>query len=119
MSRNMLAAVPSADVVITNPTHYSVALEFDVRKMDAPTVIAKGEDDLALKIREVAKENGVPVVSHPPLTRTLYRETNIGDEIPIRYWNVVAIVIGKFFGDEQKREKARRLSNDAKAKMEA
>jgi len=108
VSRNMLNAVPNADVVITNPTHYSVALEFNKNKMDAPTVVAKGEDELAFRIREVAKENGVPVVSHPPLTRTLYRETEIGDEIPIRYWNVVAIVVGKFFSDEQKLEKAKR-----------
>jgi flagellar biosynthetic protein FlhB len=108
LSRNMLNAVPDADVVITNPTHYSVALEYDAGRMDAPTVIAKGEDDLAFRIREVAKENGVPVVSHPPLTRTLYNETEVGDQIPIRYWNVVALVVGKFFSYEQKREKARR-----------
>jgi len=110
LSRNMLAAVPEADVVITNPTHYSVALEYDAVKMDAPTVIAKGEDELAMRIREVAKENGVPVVSHPPLTRTLYQETEVGDQIPIRYWNVVALVVGKFFSFEQKRAKARRAA---------
>ena len=108
MSRSMLNAVPDADVVITNPTHYSVALEYDLNRMEAPVVVAKGEDDLALRIREIAKENGVPVVSHPPLTRTLYRETEIGDEIPIRYWNVVALVVGRFFNYEQKQEKARR-----------
>jgi flagellar biosynthetic protein FlhB len=103
LSRNMLNAVPNADVVITNPTHYSVALEYDVGRMDAPTVVAKGEDDLALRIREVAKENNVPVVSHPPLTRTLYQETEVGDQIPIKYWNVVALVVGKFFSFDQKR----------------
>jgi len=102
LSRNMISAVPNADVVITNPTHYSVALEFDAARMDAPTVVAKGEDELAMKIREVAKENNVPVVSHPPLTRTLYQETEVGDQIPIRYWNVVALVVGKFFSYEQK-----------------
>jgi len=98
----MLSAVPNADVVITNPTHYSVALEFDAARMDAPTVVAKGEDELAMRIREVAKENNVPVVSHPPLTRTLYQETEVGDQIPIKYWNVVALVVGKFFSYEQK-----------------
>jgi flagellar biosynthetic protein FlhB len=108
LSRNMLNAVPNADVVITNPTHYSVALEFDIGKMDAPTVVAKGEDELALRIREVAKENGVPVVPHPPLTRVLYQETDLGEEIPIRYWNVVALVVGKFFSFEQKQAKAGR-----------
>jgi flagellar biosynthetic protein FlhB len=102
LSRNMLREVPNADVVITNPTHYSVALEFDAGRMEAPTVIAKGEDDLALRIREVAKENGVPVVPHPPLTRALYRETELGQQIPIRYWNVVATVVGRFFSYEQK-----------------
>jgi flagellar biosynthetic protein FlhB len=110
LSRNMLNAVPEADVVITNPTHFSVALEFDAARMEAPMVVAKGEDELAFRIREVAKENGVPVVSHPALTRTLYRETEIGDEIPIRYWNVVAIVVGKFFGFDQKQEKAKRAA---------
>ena len=108
LSQNVLNAVPKADVVITNPTHYSVALEFDADRMEAPTVVAKGEDDLALRIREIAKENNVPVVSHPPLTRTLYNETEIGDQIPIRYWNVVAMVVGRFFSFEQKQEKARR-----------
>ena len=108
LSRNMLNEVPNADVVITNPSHYSVALLYDPNKMDGPTVIAKGEDDLAFRIREVAKENGVPVVSHPPLTRTLYQETEIGDQIPVRYWNVVIVVLGKFFTFEQKQEKARR-----------
>ena len=113
--RNMLSEVPKADVVITNPTHYSVALEYDyqIKHMDAPTVIAKGEDELALRIREVAKANGVPVVSHPPLTRTLYREAEIGEQIPLRYWNVVAIVLGEFFSFERKQ--ARRASASAAA----
>ena len=111
LSRNMLNAVPNADVVITNPTHYSVALEYDAARMDAPTVIAKGEDDLALRIREAAKENGVPVVPHPPLARTIYNETELGDQIPIRYWNVVAMVVGKFFSFDQKQ--ARRNSQNA------
>ena len=119
LSRNMLNAVPSADVVITNPTHYSVALEYDyqVKHMDAPTVVAKGEDELALRIREVAKANGVPVVSHPPLTRTLYRETEIGDQIPMRYWRVVSIVVGEFFTYERKL--ARRAAADASANAAA
>lgn len=108
LSQNVTNAVPNADVVITNPTHYSVALEFDPDRMEAPTVVAKGEDDLAFRIREIAKDNGVPVVSHPPLTRTLYSETEIGDQIPLRYWNVVAMVVGRFFSFEQKQQKAKR-----------
>jgi len=108
LSRNMLEAVPEADVVITNPTHYSVALEYDSGRMDAPTVVAKGEDELAMRIREVAKENNVPVVAHPALTRTLYAEADVGDQIPIKYWNVVALVVGKFFSFDEKRKKAQR-----------
>jgi len=117
LSQNVTNAVPNADVVITNPTHYSVALEFDPDRMEAPTVVAKGEDELAMRIREIAKDNGVPVVSHPPLTRTLYNETEIGDQIPLRYWNVVAMVVGRFFSYEQKQQKARRNSA-AQAEME-
>ena len=113
LSRGMLNAVPDADVVITNPTHYSVALEFDMNRMDAPKVIAKGEDELAFRIREAAEEHGVPVVSHPPLTRTLYQETEVGDQIPFRYWKVVALVLGKFFSYEQKQEKAKRAASFA------
>ena len=116
LSRNMLSAVPNADVVITNPTHYSVALEYDyqVKRMEAPTVIAKGEGELAMRIREVAKANGVPVVSHPPLTRTLYSETEIGEQIPLKYWKVVSIVVGEFFTYERKQ--ARRAAAKADAK---
>ena len=113
MSRNMLNAVPTADVVITNPTHYSVALLFDwseyyAGKIDGPKVVAKGEDDLAMRIREVAKENGVPVVPHPPLTRLLYRETEVGEQIPFRYLRVVGLVLREFFLFDEKKEKARR-----------
>jgi len=114
LSRNMLAEVPKADVVITNPTHYSVALLYDASKMGGPTVIAKGEDDLAFRIRELAKEHDVPVVPHPPLTRTLYQETELGEQIPVRYWNVVILVLGKFFSFEQKqkRSNARKIASE-------
>jgi flagellar biosynthetic protein FlhB len=93
LSQSMLNKVKDANVVITNPTHYSVALEYDAQKMDAPTVIAKGEDDLALRIREIAREFDVPVIPHPPLTRVLYNETELGDQIPRRYWEVVATIL--------------------------
>jgi flagellar biosynthetic protein FlhB len=108
LSQSMLSAVPKADVVITNPTHYSVALEYDEVKTGVPVVVAKGEDELALRIRELAKANDVPVVSHPPLTRILYRETEVGDQVPIIYWDVVIMLVGKFFTYEQKQAKARR-----------
>ena len=109
LSRNMINEVPNADVVITNPTHYSVALLYDPSRMEGPTVVAKGEDDLAFRIREVAKNSGVPVVAHPPLTRTLYNETELGEQIPVRYWNVVIVVLGKFFTFDQKQ--SRRAGN--------
>ncbi|MCL2233060.1 MAG: EscU/YscU/HrcU family type III secretion system export apparatus switch protein [Treponema sp.] len=103
--KNIMSEVPKADVVITNPTHYSVALLYDP---NGPKVIAKGEDDVAFRIREIAEQNGVPVVSHAPLTRALYHETELGDHIPSRYWNVVIVLLGKFFTFEQKQERARR-----------
>jgi len=108
LSQNMLNEVPKADVVITNPTHYSVALLYLPYQMDAPKVIAKGEDALAFRIREIAEANGVPVVSHPPLTRAIYQSTEVDDTIPAQYWNVVLIVLKKFFKFEEKVEAARR-----------
>ena len=102
LNKNMMASVPKADVVITNPTHYSVALEYDREKMIAPTVTAKGEDDVALQIREIAKAHGVPVIPHPPLTRELYKYTEIGDPVPMRYWNVVITILGSIFRADKK-----------------
>jgi len=120
LSRNMLNAVPNADVVITNPTHYSVALQYDMdAKMEAPVVTAKGEDELALRIREVAKANGVPVESHPPLTRALYQETEVGDVIPVRYWNVVGIILARIFNYDQMQKKARRAAGGETGRMGA
>jgi flagellar biosynthetic protein FlhB len=110
LSRNMLNAVPGADVVITNPTHYSVALLYEAVQIEGPKVVSKGEDELALRIREVAKQNGVPVVSHPPITRVIYSETEVGDIIPARFWSVIIKVVGKFFLYEQKQEKAKRAA---------
>jgi flagellar biosynthetic protein FlhB len=112
LSRNMLNAVKDADVVITNPTHYSVALAYEIG-MEAPKVVAKGEDDLALRIREVAKELGVPVVPHKPLTQALYLATEVGDMIPIMYYKIVADILRPFFNIEQKMEKARRVGGNA------
>ena len=108
LSRNMLNSVPNADVVITNPTHYSVALEYDREKGGAPIVSAKGEDDLALKIREIAEVNGVPILRHPPLTRALYRDTEIGKAVPVRYWEVVTLVLGHILRAD-KRQRGERV----------
>ncbi len=96
-SRRMMEELPGADVVITNPTHFAVALKYDDSNMGAPRVIAKGKDLLAKRIREVATENGVPLFSAPPLARVLFRTTEIGDEIPARLYTAVAQVLAYIF----------------------
>jgi flagellar biosynthesis protein FlhB len=92
-NRQMMEAVPTADVVVVNPTHYAVALKYDGGKMGAPTVVALGVDETALRIREVADGNRVPLVSAPPLARALYREGKLGKEIPVRLYSAVAQVL--------------------------
>lgn len=92
--RRMMAAVPESDVVITNPTHYAVALKYLAMEMSAPRVVAKGADAVALKIREIAKENNVPVVENPPLARGLFAAVDIDEEIPPEHYKAVAEVIG-------------------------
>ena len=92
--QRMMSAVPDADVVITNPTHYSIALEYKMDSMTAPKVLAKGIDHLALKIREVAKENDVPIVENVPLARALYSAVEVDEEIPVEHYKAVAEVIG-------------------------
>ncbi|HRD98981.1 MAG TPA: flagellar biosynthesis protein FlhB [Rubrivivax sp.] len=92
-SRRMLAAVPLADLVVMNPTHYAVALRYDEARMAAPRVVAKGADLLALKIRELAREAKVPVLQAPPLARALYAHTEVDQEIPARLFSAVAQVL--------------------------
>ena len=91
--KRMMAAVPDASVVITNPTHYAVALKYD-RGMSAPVCVAKGLDAIALKIREVAEEHRVPIVENPPLARALHGTVDIDQEIPPEHYQAVAEVIG-------------------------
>ena len=92
--KRMIAAVPEATVVITNPTHYAVALKYESGKMGAPVCVAKGVDHLALTIRKVAEEHDVPIVENPPLARALYAAVDIDDEIPAEHYKAVAQVIG-------------------------
>jgi flagellar biosynthesis protein FlhB len=92
MKKRMMAAVPSATVVITNPTHFAVALQWE-RGMNAPVCVAKGQDMIALKMREVAAENDVPIVENPPLARTLHATVEIDQEIPAEHYKAVAEVI--------------------------
>ena len=91
--KRMMAAVPDATVVITNPTHFAVALKYD-RSMGAPKCVAKGVDALALRIREVAKENNVSIVENPPLARALYASVDVDETIPTEHFKAVAEVIG-------------------------
>ena len=91
--RRMMQAVPEADVVITNPTHFAVALKYEQNSGQAPIVIAKGEDYLAQKIKEVARENEVEIVENKPLARMLYYNVELGMEIPQELYQAVAEVL--------------------------
>ncbi len=92
--RRMMAAIPAADVVVTNPTHYAVALKYSDKKgMSAPVVVAKGSHLLALRIREIAEENHVPVLEAPPLARALHKHTDLGESIPEALYTAVAEVL--------------------------
>ena len=95
--RRMMAEVPTADVVVTNPTHFAVALKYTEGKMAAPTVVAKGSDEIAAKIREIARENKVPLLEAPPLARALHAHTEIGDQIPEALYTAVAEVLAYVF----------------------
>jgi flagellar biosynthetic protein FlhB len=97
MKKRMMAAVPKASVIITNPTHYSVALSYE-RGMSAPVCVAKGVDNIALKIREIAREHDIPVVENVPLARALYAAVEIDDEIPVEHYHAVAEIIGYVMG---------------------
>jgi flagellar biosynthetic protein FlhB len=95
--RRMMTEVPTADVIVTNPTHYAVALKYTDGKMRAPKVVAKGADEVAAKIRELAAEHKVPLLEAPPLARALYTHTDIGDEIPEGLYTAVAEVLAYVF----------------------
>ena len=99
--RRMMQDVPKADVVITNPTHYAVAIQYDAEKAKAPVVLAKGEDYLAQKIKEVAKENHVEIVENKPLARMLYANVDIGQEIPPELYQAVAEVLAMVYNTRQ------------------
>ncbi len=93
----MLANVPKASVVITNPTHYAVALQYDETTMGAPRIVAMGADHLALKIREVAAANNVPTLEAPPLARALYKHGDLDAEVPVALYAAVAQVLAWVF----------------------
>ncbi|MCK6467211.1 MAG: flagellar biosynthesis protein FlhB [Candidatus Brocadia sinica] len=91
--RRMMASIPTADVVVTNPTHYAVALKYDSTAMKAPTVVAKGADLIAKRIKEIAKKHKIPLVEDKPLAQTLYKTVEIGKEIPQKLYYAVAKVL--------------------------
>jgi flagellar biosynthesis protein FlhB len=93
MRKRMMAAVPKASVIITNPTHFAVALKYE-RGMNAPVCVAKGVDLIARKIREVAEQHNIPVVENPPLARALHGTVEIDQEIPAEHYRAVAEIIG-------------------------
>jgi len=93
----MMQAVPKADVIITNPTHFSIALEYKPETMDAPVLIAKGLDEVAMRIREVAKENDIPLYENVPLARALYDTVEIDQMVPEEHYKAVAEVISYIF----------------------
>jgi len=95
--RRMMSNVPTADVVVTNPTHFAVALKYSEGAMSAPTVVAKGTEAVAAKIRELAREHKVPILEAPPLARALHYHTEIGDEIPEALYTAVAEVLAYIF----------------------
>jgi flagellar biosynthetic protein FlhB len=93
----MMAEVPKADVVITNPDHYAIALVYDRKKMSAPKVVAKGKNIIAERIKELARKNNVPVVEDPPLARALYSSVEVGHTIPERFYVAIAKILAKIY----------------------
>ena len=105
--QRMMAAVPRADVIITNPTHYAVALQYEAASMAAPRLVAKGKDDVALRIRETAEEHDIPIIENPPLARAIYATVEIDQEVQEDHYKAVAEVIGyvmKIKGDATRRK---------------
>mgnify|MGYP000570992957 CR=1 FL=1 len=104
--RRMMQDVPKADVVITNPTHLAVAIKYDAEVSRAPIVIAKGEDYLAQKIREKAKENHIEIVENKPLARMLYANVDIGAEIPPELYQAVAEILAMVYNMRNREERS-------------
>jgi flagellar biosynthetic protein FlhB len=95
--RRMMAEVPKADVIVTNPTHLSIALRYDRQTMDSPQVVAKGADHLAMRIREIATENRIPLVENKPIARVLYK-VEIGQPVPEEMFKAVAEILAYVYG---------------------
>ena len=103
--KRMMQNIPNADVVVTNPTHYAVALRYDSSKERAPRVLAKGVDFLAQRIKEIAKENEIPIIENPPLARALYKDVDIDKEIPETLYQAMVEVLIKVQQINEERKK--------------
>ncbi|HJS14331.1 MAG TPA: EscU/YscU/HrcU family type III secretion system export apparatus switch protein, partial [Rheinheimera sp.] len=113
--RRMIAAVPTADVVVTNPTHFAVALKYDQAKFRAPVVVAKGADEVALYIRRLAEENKVPVLESPALARSIFYTTELDHPIPEQLFAAVAQVLAYVYQlNMYKKGKGKRPKNLAR-----
>jgi flagellar biosynthetic protein FlhB len=105
LSQNMAVNVPKADVIITNPTHFAVAMQWDRATMRAPMLTAKGADQLALRIKEIARDNNVPIIENKPLARALYAEVEIGDMIPDEYYQALAVILAKVYALDSRKSR--------------
>jgi flagellar biosynthetic protein FlhB len=108
--QRMMQAVPTATVVVMNPTHYAVALRYVQGETAAPECVAKGVDSLALRIRDLAREHGVPVIEDPPLARALYATVKLDETIPTEHFEAVAKLIGFILARARERARPARIS---------
>lgn len=97
MNRNVKQEVTNSDVLVTNPTHFAIALKYDQSSMIAPKITAKGEDQYALRMKRIAKDEDVPIIENKPLARALYADLNVGDEIPEKYYGAVVLVFQEVY----------------------
>lgn len=108
--RSLIQAIKNADVILTNPTHYAVAIEYDSEKSTVPTITAKGADALAFKMREIAAENDIPIIPNPPLTRALYHQCDIGDVVPKELFQPVAEVLAYVYKTLHRVRKGKKIA---------
>ncbi|PIE97888.1 MAG: flagellar biosynthesis protein FlhB [Treponema sp.] len=104
LSRNAIKNVPQADVVITNPTHFAVALQYEEKTMPAPMVLAKGADLMAQQIKKIAKDNEIPIIENKPLTRAIYANVDLGEIIPDKYYEAVSLIFSQVLSMNEKKE---------------
>lgn len=104
LRKQMLHEIPTATAVIVNPTHYAVAIRYEPQSMEAPKVVARGLDHLALRIRQLGRDHSVPIIENPPLAQALYRNTRVGQEIPATLYRAVAEVLAYVFQLQQQRK---------------